>query len=300
MSVATVNDKIVGPSRGSLAQAVSYAKKANAVDAPAYLAALWANCQTAGLDALILTAQWCVESDIGRSSRWRTNHNPAGLAVVQSGDPDPGNWTPEQAAAVHVTAMLTALRQPPQRTPNDILAIIGTTPGAGPFFARWTAKFNAPQCPTVATIADLCTHYTDATGEAQSTWAWDTTYAAQITEHARNILAQPIQAPAPQPEKGEPVTYPTYAVAGLATRITLPVPLIQAIIPTSQTNQRPGIKRQTPGFWVQHETANTAAGADAAMHARYLANGGNGGQVSWHFTVDDHQIYQHIPIDEVT
>lgn len=91
-----------------------------------------------------------------------------------------------------------------------------------------------------------------------------------------------------------------YPVAGLAQQISLPVPLIQAIIPAGQTNQRPGIKRQTPGYWVQHETANTAAGADAAMHARYLAQGADGSQVSWHFTVDDHQIYQHIPIDEVT
>src|SRR5690242_17441567 len=91
-----------------------------------------------------------------------------------------------------------------------------------------------------------------------------------------------------------------YGVAGLPVKIDLPVPLIQAIIPVGQTNQRPGIKRQTPGYWVQHETANTAAGADAAMHARYLLQGADGSQVSWHFTVDDHQIYQHIPVDEVT
>lgn len=91
-----------------------------------------------------------------------------------------------------------------------------------------------------------------------------------------------------------------YDVAGLGKLIALPVPLIQKIIPVGQTNQRPGIPRQTPGYWVQHETANTAAGADAAMHARYLLQGADGSQVSWHFTVDDHQIYQHIPVDEVT
>jgi hypothetical protein len=49
-----------------------------------------------------------------------------------------------------------------------------------------------------------------------------------------------------------------------------------------------------------HETANTNTGADADMHARYLANGADGSQVSWHFSVDDHHIVQHIPISEVT
>lgn len=91
-----------------------------------------------------------------------------------------------------------------------------------------------------------------------------------------------------------------YDVAGLGKLIALPVPLIQKIIPVGQTNQRPGIPRQTPGYWVQHETSNPSPGADAAMHARYLLQGANGGQVSWHFTVDDHQIYQHIPVNEVT
>jgi hypothetical protein len=49
-----------------------------------------------------------------------------------------------------------------------------------------------------------------------------------------------------------------------------------------------------------HETDNTNPGADAAMHNRYLHNGAEGRQASWHFTVDDHSIYQHIPITEVT
>jgi hypothetical protein len=91
-----------------------------------------------------------------------------------------------------------------------------------------------------------------------------------------------------------------YAVAGLPTKIELPVPLIQDIIPLSQWRQRPGIPRELPGFWVQHETANSNVGADAAMHNRWLQNGADGSQVSFHFCVDDHQIYQMIPVDEVT
>jgi hypothetical protein len=94
---------------------------------------------------------------------------------------------------------------------------------------------------------------------------------------------------------------PRYEVAGLAgQQIELPVPLVIRLLPTSQKNQRPGIKRQTPGFWVQHETGNPARGADAAMHLRWLQSGAEGKQVSFHFVVDDKVIYQMVPVDEVT
>jgi len=91
-----------------------------------------------------------------------------------------------------------------------------------------------------------------------------------------------------------------YSVAGLTTKIELPVPLIVQLIPKSQKNQRPGITRQTPGYWVQHETANYNVGAGAQMHYRYLANGAEGQLLSFHFAVDDKVIYQMIPITEVT
>lgn len=60
---------------------------------------------------------------------------------------------------------------------------------------------------------------------------------------------------------------------------------------------RPGTLRRIE-YIVIHETANTAQGADAAAHARYLSEGGDG-STSWHYTVDDHQIYHHVPDNEV-
>ncbi|SDC06521.1 N-acetylmuramoyl-L-alanine amidase [Shouchella lonarensis] len=48
-----------------------------------------------------------------------------------------------------------------------------------------------------------------------------------------------------------------------------------------------------------HETANTGKGANAATHARYLHNGAGGRSVSWHFTIDDTEIIQHLPVDEM-
>jgi hypothetical protein len=91
-----------------------------------------------------------------------------------------------------------------------------------------------------------------------------------------------------------------YAVAGLPTKIDLPVPLTIDLIPTWQTNQRPGIPRRLPGAWVQHETANPSSGANAYFHNVWLHNGANGSQLSFHFVVDDHSIYQMIPVNEVT
>ncbi len=71
--------------------------------------------------------------------------------------------------------------------------------------------------------------------------------------------------------------------------------IIQDFIPASNGN-RPGYAL-TPTYITIHETANTSAGADAAMHARYVKNPTTA--VSWHFTVDDGQtIYQHLPLNE--
>ena len=48
-----------------------------------------------------------------------------------------------------------------------------------------------------------------------------------------------------------------------------------------------------------HETGNPSEGADAKAHSDYLLNGGEG-TTSWHYTVDDHEIYHHIPDSEVS
>ncbi|WP_062105203.1 N-acetylmuramoyl-L-alanine amidase [Bacillus niameyensis] len=73
--------------------------------------------------------------------------------------------------------------------------------------------------------------------------------------------------------------------------------IIQKIIPKSQTRQRPGYA-MTPKYITVHNTANASKGANAEMHARYLLNGAGGRTASWHFTVDDKEIYQHLPLNE--
>jgi len=90
-----------------------------------------------------------------------------------------------------------------------------------------------------------------------------------------------------------------YSIAGLDVQIESPVPIIQDLLPFT-AQHRPGYKLNKPRKWIQHETANYNAGANAAMHSRWLHNGAGGAYVSFHFCVDDKEIRQFVPIDEVT
>lgn len=75
------------------------------------------------------------------------------------------------------------------------------------------------------------------------------------------------------------------------------VKIIKSIIKEGQTNQRPAHYME-PKYITVHNTANSNKGANAEMHAKYLHNGASGRVVSWHFTVDDTEIYQHLPLNE--
>lgn len=75
------------------------------------------------------------------------------------------------------------------------------------------------------------------------------------------------------------------------------IQITQRLIPKTFTNIRPGIPMQ-PEYITIHETANVSKGADAQAHARLLERG-NTRTASWHFTVDDKEVIQHIPTDEV-
>ncbi|MED2671286.1 N-acetylmuramoyl-L-alanine amidase, partial [Bacillus thuringiensis] len=73
-------------------------------------------------------------------------------------------------------------------------------------------------------------------------------------------------------------------------------PFESNIIPKGNRN-RPAYS-MNPGYITIHTTANQNAGADARAHARYVNNGGGSTGVSWHFTVDDNRIVQHLPLNE--
>lgn len=82
----------------------------------------------------------------------------------------------------------------------------------------------------------------------------------------------------------------------VASQVTS-VPIRQDFIPQGRNN-RPGYPL-TVSFITIHDTANPNAGADAANHATYLKSDTAANiPASWHFTVDDGEIYQHLPLSE--
>lgn len=72
-------------------------------------------------------------------------------------------------------------------------------------------------------------------------------------------------------------------------------PVITEIIPESPA--RPMTKRLIK-YIVIHETDNESPGAGAHNHATFLSKN-NKSTTSWHYTVDDHEIYHHIPDNEI-
>ena len=52
-------------------------------------------------------------------------------------------------------------------------------------------------------------------------------------------------------------------------------------------------------YIVIHETGNRGRNANAASHNNYLHTEADNQQKSWHYTVDDHEIYYHIPDNEI-
>lgn len=71
----------------------------------------------------------------------------------------------------------------------------------------------------------------------------------------------------------------------------------QKLIPKAYTKTRPGIKIK-PSYITVHETGNTSKGANALAHAKLQA-AGNSRTASWHYQVDDKEIWQSIPDDEM-
>ncbi len=73
--------------------------------------------------------------------------------------------------------------------------------------------------------------------------------------------------------------------------------IIQDFIPKGRRN-RPGYS-MTPQYNTAHNTGNSSRGAGALAHARYIKSDHAASRpASWHFTVDDTYIVQHLPLFE--
>ncbi len=110
---------------------------------------------------------------------------------------------------------------------------------------------------------------------------------------------------------GDSLTYSVSTYGSVSNYYTGDIPVTEHLTPISPYT-RPGLKMSALPvgltnynteniYWiVVHDTANTAASADALMHANYMDQIGQTGErtASWHYTVDENSIYQQIPDDE--
>lgn len=75
------------------------------------------------------------------------------------------------------------------------------------------------------------------------------------------------------------------------------VNIIKDILPETNRNRPQTIIE--PKYITIHETGNRKVGANAKNHSAYLKSASAEAlPVSWHFTVDDKEIYQHLPLNE--
>ncbi|MCG7410562.1 N-acetylmuramoyl-L-alanine amidase [Paenibacillus sp. ACRRX] len=70
----------------------------------------------------------------------------------------------------------------------------------------------------------------------------------------------------------------------------------QRLLPDGKKN-KPN-KVMAPKYITLHETDNFGETATAEAHSRFVLNGSNGAEKSWHFTVDQNSIYQHLRTNE--
>ena len=90
---------------------------------------------------------------------------------------------------------------------------------------------------------------------------------------------------------------PGYTALRTPTNEIYGVPLYEQLIPEGDKG-RPGQKRRIR-YIVIHETGNFSPSATARSHANFLASGGDGQSTSWHYTVDENEIYQQLPDNEI-
>lgn len=92
-------------------------------------------------------------------------------------------------------------------------------------------------------------------------------------------------------------------VADMLDKTDVPEPepetisIIEEFIPVGRKN-RPGYA-MAPKYITIHNTGSLGAGSDAKAHSGYIrSDSAANAPVSWHYTVDDKVVYQHLPTSE--
>jgi uncharacterized protein YraI len=167
-----VTNTIIGPSRGSAAQAIAFARRVGAGrmdEVERYINEIYRYAPQIGFDPAILVAQSALETGYWKSDWWRLRLNPAGLGIT--GDPAQESGSPifasgtmaARAQMAHMHAEVIGNAQPlPQ-----------TLQGIDPTYQR---VFAAGWAGTIRTLQDL-----------SGTWAVDPLYAEKIVRVAKEL-----------------------------------------------------------------------------------------------------------------
>lgn len=275
--VATAQDLVLGVSQITVEQIVAYAVNHGAqrpVFIKIYFTKLRELCVKYIIRFEVLVGQWADETDIGLSDLWINKGNPAGIgALGDVGGPTTYIGitynTGEESAYGHFIHFHVYIKGP---IPDELLPYKKFDP-------RYQAALDAGFAGIVKVIDDL-----------SGRWAMNPNYGVQIAGHMDAAF------PGLKPP-GAPV-YSTDIPGLPGGNLETMYPVKKLILETYKTNNRPGIIASEPRRSVQHGNGNPYSTAQA--EARYLYNGAEGRQASYHSTVDDKEVWVMIPINEVT
>lgn len=245
-----------------------------------YAENLWRDCATLGIRADVAWPQADVETGnrqtgIGfQSDRWVKEGNPAGLGVVDNlPDGTPVHtFTPETAARIHAThlAGYAGIAPPVEWVEMDF---------------RWKDMLRAGYYGVATTTDDL-----------GGRWATGKDYGPKVESRWKLYGFTE-----PQKEQGD-MAFRQHRFVGLNADVPIPddIPVRVSIVPASVRNVRSNQPFSGQTEITEHETANYNRGAGAEMHRRWLHNGAGGSYVGFNFVVDDKEIIQLTPLNEVT
>lgn len=174
-SMLAASDSLLGPARGSPAEAIAAAEVAGAHRLPevrAYIEEVYRLAPLVGLDPAIVLAQSAHETGFWRSDAWGDHLNPAGIGVTAPGVPSP-SWSNGTAAArAHIVHLY--LYAAGAVGPDHLLA---PYQGLDP---RYEAAMEAGRAASARTVADLTRR-----------WATDPGYAAGIVRAGNALFEGP-------------------------------------------------------------------------------------------------------------
>jgi uncharacterized protein YraI len=164
-----VTNTIVGPARGSVSEAMSYARAAGALritEVERYVNEIYRLAPQIGFDPAILVAQSAHETGNWKSSWWNLRLNPAGIGVT--GDPTQNNASPTfSSGTIAARAQMAHMHAEVFGNSRALPAVLQ---GVDPTYQR---VFAAGWAGTIRTIEDLA-----------GTWAVDPDYHTKLVRKA--------------------------------------------------------------------------------------------------------------------